>query len=96
MYQVYLLKSLKKDIFYIGYTNDINRRLCEHNSGLTGYTKKYIPWILVYYESFVSLNDAKKREKSLKSFGKAYSQLKLRVADSLQQINALNKREGAG
>lgn len=68
MYQVYLLKSAKKDI----------------------------PWNLIYYESFVSLEDAKIREKSLKYFGKAYVQLKLRIKNSLNKIEALNKREGAG
>lgn len=49
-----------------------------------------MPWEIVYYESFISLYDAKKREKSLKSFGKAYSGLKLRIR------NSLNKEEGAG
>jgi predicted GIY-YIG superfamily endonuclease len=49
-----------------------------------------MPWSIVYYESFLSLEDAKMREKSLKSFGKAYSQLKLRMK------NSLNKIEGAG
>ena len=83
MYHVYLLKSKKNDTFYIGYTNDINRRLKEHNLGLVGYTKKYMPWILMYYETFISLEDAKKREKSLKFFGKAYTQLKIRIKDSL-------------
>ena len=90
MYQVYLLKSQKNKTLYIGYTNDVNRRLNEHNSGTIGYTKKYIPWGIIYYESFLSLDDAKKREKSLKAFGKAYSELKLRI------INSLNKKEGAG
>jgi len=49
-----------------------------------------MPWEIVYYKSFISLNDAKRREKSLKYFGKAYSGLKLRIK------NSLNKREGAG
>jgi len=70
------LKSTKNDSLYIGYTNDMMRRLKEHNSGLIGYTKKYLPWTLIYYESFISLEDARKREKSLKYFGKAYSMLK--------------------
>lgn len=48
-----------------------------------GYTKKYMPWELLYYESFISLEDAKKREKSLKYFGRAYSQLKKRIMNSL-------------
>jgi len=89
-YHVYLLRSRKNATLYIGYTNNIERRLKEHNSGLVEYTRKYVPWEVVYYESFVSLIDAKKREKSLKSFGKAYSGLKLRIE------NSLNKKEGAG
>ena len=96
MYHVYLLKSQKSDIFYIGYTNDIIRRLKEHNTGLIGYTRKYLPWSLIYYESFISLEDAKIREKSLKSFGKAHAQLKLRNKNGLKIIEILNKREGAG
>ncbi|MDD5116426.1 MAG: GIY-YIG nuclease family protein [Candidatus Omnitrophica bacterium] len=90
MYHVYLLKSKKNGILYIGYTNNVERRLKEHNSGLVEYTRKYMPWEIVYYESFFSLVDAKKREKSLKYFGKAYSGLKLRIE------NSLNKKEGAG
>ncbi|MFH1406516.1 MAG: GIY-YIG nuclease family protein [Candidatus Omnitrophota bacterium] len=90
MYHVYLLRSQKNRSFYIGYTKNIEQRLKEHNAGLVEYTKKYRPWMLIYYESYLSLEDAKRREKCLKYFGKAYSQLKVRLRDSL------NKREGAG
>ena len=90
MYHVYLIRSKRNGTFYIGYTNDVVRRLSEHNSGLIEYTKKHKPWEILYYESFISLDDAKRREKSLKYFGKAYSGLKLRINKSL------NKREGAG
>ncbi len=83
MYYVYLLQRKKNNKFYVGYTNDIERRLRQHNAGLLDYTKKYLPWVLVYYESFISLEDAKKREKALKYFGKAYKQLKLRIKNSL-------------
>lgn len=83
MYHVYLLKSQKNNSLYIGYTKNMERRLKEHNAGLVEYTKKYLPWTLIYYESYISLEDAKKREKSLKYFGKAYSQLKNRIATSL-------------
>jgi putative endonuclease len=68
---------------YIGYTSDIYNRLQSHNNGLVGYTKKYRPWTLVYYETFASLKDTIKREKSLKYFGKAYGQLKKRIKNSL-------------
>lgn len=96
MYYVYLLKSQRRNIFYIGYTKSIEKRLREHNEGLIGYTKRYHPWDLVYYESFVSLEDAKTREKALKSFGRAYTQLKKRIKNSLMEMDGLNKKEGAG
>ena len=90
MHHVYLLRSKKNGTFYIGYTNDVVQRLNEHNSGLIGYTTKYKPWEILYYESSIFLEDAKRREKSLKYFGRTYSELKLRITKSL------NKREGAG
>lgn len=93
MYYVYLLRSRNKNTFYIGYTNNVERRIREHNGGLVEYTKKYLPWDLVYYESFLALEDAKTREKSLKSFGNANRQLKMRIKNSLI---ILNKKEGAG
>ncbi len=96
MYHVYFLKSKKKDIFYVGYTKNIEQRLKEHNFGLVEYTKKYMPWDIIYYESFISLEDAKMREKSLKHFGRTYNHLKLRIKNSLDKIKVLNKREGAG
>ena len=85
MYHVYLLKSKKNNTFYVGYTNNIKRRLQEHNTGLVEYTKKFRPWSLIYYETFVSLKDAKLREKSLKYFGKAFKQLKDRIKNSLSE-----------
>ena len=58
MYYVYVLRKKSDLSLYYGYTNDIERRLKEHNAGLVGYTKKYKPWKLIYYESFSSLEDA--------------------------------------
>lgn len=83
MYHVYLLKSRNDNSLYVGYTNSVERRLQEHNKGLVEYTKKHKPWDLVYYETFLSLEDAKLREKRLKYFGKAFGQLKGRIKKSL-------------
>ncbi len=47
-YKLYILQSLTKDRYYIGHTNNIERRLSEHNSGQTKSTKAYIPWKLVF------------------------------------------------
>ena len=85
MYHVYILKSKKDNSLYVGYTNNIERRLQEHNRGLVEYTKNCKPWNLAYYESFTSLEDARTRERSLKYFGKAFGQLKHRIKNSLNR-----------
>lgn len=83
MYYVYLLKSRKTGRLYIGYTSDLKRRFQQHNSGQNRSTKFGTPWELKYYEAFESSTDARKREKALKYFGKAYGQLKRRLENSL-------------
>jgi len=67
MTYTYILKSKNKDKFYIGSTNDLNCRIKEHNSGLSYYTKRHMPWKLVYKEEYDSIVDARKREKYFKS-----------------------------
>ena len=71
MYFVYVLKS-KKDAskLYYGYTGNLEERFRDHQSGKEPYTRKYRPWILVYYEAYKSKEDAQCREKKLKMYGK--------------------------
>jgi len=69
MYYVYVLKSVNFKRSYIGYTNDIKRRLFEHNSGKNLYTKRYKPWKLIYTEEFEGERGALGREKYFKSAG---------------------------
>ena len=66
VYFVYILQSEADNTYYIGYTTDLERRLEEHNSGLTRYTSKKRPWTLVYVEEFENKTDALKRERFLK------------------------------
>ena len=66
-YYVYILQSLKDQGLYIGYTKDLRRRLRQHNSGVDSYTKKYMPWQLIHYEAYHNEDDAKRREKYLKT-----------------------------
>lgn len=66
MYYVYILKSKIDDSFYIGYTNNLDRRLEEHNEGKSRYTSKKTPWEIVYSEEFEEKSDAIKRELFLK------------------------------
>ena len=75
MHYVYILKSKKNGKFYKGLTDDLKRRIKEHNSGNSTFTRNNGPWELVYYEAFKSEKDARIEEKFLKS-GKGYERIK--------------------
>ena len=62
----YVLKSLKDNKLYIGSTNDLDRRIKEHNSGKNKSTKNRRPFELVYKEEFNSTTEARIREKLFK------------------------------
>ncbi len=64
---VYLLLSEKDGRFYTGTTNDLKRRLYEHNSGNVRSTRDRRPLKLIYYEACLNEKDAKQREIYLKS-----------------------------
>jgi len=68
---------------YIGYTNNLPRRIREHNSKLNTATKSRIPFKLVYYEAYRNQQDAKKRESNLKLQAKALAQLLRRIRNSV-------------
>ena len=76
---VYLLKSLSFDEYYIGSTNDLVKRLKEHNDGGSPSTKRYAPWGLEYYEAYKTEALAREREKALKKHGNAVRGLKVRA-----------------
>jgi putative endonuclease len=84
MYFVYLLKSEKTGSFYIGCTNDLKKRILEHNKNQSYHTKKYSPWKLIYFEGFVSKDDAYSREKSLKLHAQGLRRLKERLRNCLK------------
>jgi len=68
MFSVYVLYSESFNKIYIGQTDNLERRLFEHNNGLlSSYTKRYIPWKIIYTENFISRSEALIREKQLKS-----------------------------
>jgi len=66
-FYVYVLESKQSKKFYIGSTNNLVRRVKEHNLGLNQATKAYIPWKLIYYEACIHEQDAKRREYYFKS-----------------------------
>jgi putative endonuclease len=79
MHIVYILISKKYPArYYIGITQDLDKRLKEHNSGDSMYTKKYAPWQI---ETFITLRNRRKAqelETYLKS-GSGFAFLKKRL-----------------
>lgn len=61
MFYIYILQSLKDKKLYIGYTNDLKRRMAEHQNGLSQSTKYRIPLELIYYEAYKNKQDAQER-----------------------------------
>lgn len=80
MFIVYFLESTKTGNFYIGCTNNINRRLQEHNSNKTQSIKNRGPFKLIYQESFDTLIEGRRRELEIKSYkgGNAFKRLVMR------------------
>lgn len=64
---IYILKSLKDNKNYTGYTANLKQRLSEHTHGMVKSTRNRRPLKLIHTESFSSKKDAQKREKCLKS-----------------------------
>jgi putative endonuclease len=70
---VYAIKSNNRNYIYVGMSNNLERRLDEHNQRQNKSTKAYAPFTLLYSESFDSRSDARVKEKYLKSgVGKAF------------------------
>jgi putative endonuclease len=67
-FYVYILQSLTSNSYYIGQTNDLERRFLYHNSGYSKSTKGEIPWRIVYQQEFMNRAEAMKRETQLTSY----------------------------
>jgi putative endonuclease len=81
---VYVLQSDLDKKFYTGITQDLMKRIEEHNSGISKATKTRVPFKLVYYEFCLNHKDAMKRERYLKTaWGKRY--INNRITNYLQE-----------
>jgi putative endonuclease len=67
MFYVYVLWSEKLLKRYIGSTENIAKRIDEHNRGCNKFTKGGKPWVQIYSEEYISKSEALKRENFLKS-----------------------------
>ena len=67
MFYVYVLQSIKDNKLYIGFTDNLKRRVHEHNEGKNFSTKSRKPFRLVFYEALLNKEEALAREKFYKS-----------------------------
>jgi len=66
-YYVYILRSLKDGKLYVGYTEDLQKRIDRHNKGGSFSTKCRAPFEIIFYEAYRNKYDALRREKYFKS-----------------------------
>lgn len=67
MFFVYAIKSTIRNYIYVGLTNNIERRITEHNKGENRSTKPYKPFLLIYSEEWETREQARRREKYFKT-----------------------------
>ena len=70
MYTVYILYSSRIDQFYKGQTSDLTNRLKRHNTGYEKFTKKGVPWKLIWATEKENLSQAIILESKLKNLGR--------------------------
>lgn len=81
----YTLFSLKDKKLYTGYSDNLKSRINDHQKGKVRATKDRRPLVLIHYEAFANIKDAKAREKFLKSgFGR--NQLKKALQNVLKEL----------
>lgn len=79
MWYVYVLESAKDKRWYTGISNDLRKRFAQHQQGLSTWTKGRGPFTVIYYEACLNADDARSREKYLKSGpGKQYLRNRLK------------------
>lgn len=69
-YYVYIITNINNTVLYVGVTNDLRRRVCEHKEGTSknSFSKRYKLCKLVYYEGTNDVRSAIAREKQLKNW----------------------------
>ncbi len=67
MFWVYVIRSVTRNYLYVGLTENLERRLDQHNSGQNKTTRAYAPFLLFHSESFATRSEARVREIYLKS-----------------------------
>jgi len=68
-YFVYIIFSSKLKKYYTGFTENLDVRIVQHNSGISTFTSKGIPWELINFFEVNSINDARILGKEIKGRG---------------------------
>ena len=84
MYYVYILRNTFNYKLYKGYTEDLRKRISEHNRNKVRSTKYKGKLILIYYEAFINKSDALREEKFLKT-GKGRERLKFLLENAMKK-----------
>jgi predicted GIY-YIG superfamily endonuclease len=94
-YIVYIIESQVDASVYIGCTANLEKRLLEHNRGLSNYTKSKMPWQVAWYSVFFDRNTAYEFERYLKtSSGKAFRNKRLFKQDDGRVLRSPKGEEG--
>ena len=78
MFYVYVLQSANGKSLYYGFSSNLKQRFKTHQE-----MPKHAGWKLIYYEAYLSEQDARNRERTLKKYGAARGHLKQRIRRSL-------------
>jgi putative endonuclease len=82
MNYVYVIRSKRTGMIYVGRTSNLKRRIIEHFKGRVKSTKKMIPLSLIFYEAFLDKAGSVRREKYFKTT-KGKSSLRQIIRESL-------------
>ena len=69
LYEVYIIRSTRTGGYYVGSSQNAASRLKDHNLGNSAYTRKGMPWALVYVVHFASRAEAVRLEHRIKARG---------------------------
>ena len=89
-YYTYILYSKKINIFYKGSTSNVFERIKRHNAGRENYTKKGIPWILLWFADKPSRAEAYRFELKLKNLSRKRTiELMLKYSEGFARTDEL-------
>ncbi len=90
-YYIYIVSNKNRTVLYIGYTEDLKKRISQHKKGFGAlFTKKYSAIELVYFETFNKKRTAKLREKQLKNWHKEWKWNLIKISNPKLETLKLN------